>query len=103
MKVPGDERAIPLNEPGFRVNAVRVFVAALALGIRELQSKPGLSAEDGIQLLNLVEENIERAAGSGMELEETELQDLEVIRNWLEAALNQPAAKFLGPPEGPAQ
>ena len=99
MKVPGDERATPLNEPGFRLNAVRAFVSALALGIRELQSSPGLSAEDGIRLLNLVEENREKAE-SGMELGEAERRDLETILNWLEVALHHPAAKFLGKQEG---
>ena len=101
MKVPGDERAIPLNEPGFRLNAVRVFVTALALGVRELQSKPGLSADDGTRLLNLVEENIEEAEIE-IGLEEEDRQDLEVIRGWLETALHHSAAKFLGPPEGSA-
>lgn len=101
MEIPGDEAATPLNEPGLRLKAVRAFVSALALGIRELQSKPGLSAEDGVQLLSLVEENIEKAE-IGMELGEAELRDLEVIRGWLEIGLHHPAAKFLGKPEGQA-
>lgn len=101
MEIHGDEAATPLKEPGFRLKSVRVFVTALALGIRELQSIPGLTAEDGTRLLNLVEENIEKAEKS-IGLAEEEHQDLAVIRNWLEAALRHPAAKFLGPPEGSA-
>ena len=101
MEIPGNDAAKPLNAPGLRLNAVRVFVSALALGIRELQSKPGLSAEDGTRLLNLVEENIEEAEIE-IGLEEEDRQDLEVIRGWLETALHHSAAKFLGPPEGSA-
>ena len=98
MRVPGDEKLPPLNAPGFHVNAVRGFLAGLALCIQQFRASPEPS-DERTRFLNELEDFLQKGATS-TDLNEEERHHLETILWMLEKALNSPAAKFLGPPEG---
>ena len=98
MNVPGDNTRPPLNEPGFRRNAVQSLLTLLAVSIRISETLPdtGQSATVRDDLQYRLRESPVLAR-----LTEHERQDLEEMVFFLETALESETLQIAGEaPEG---